>query len=547
MQPLEKKALFSFGSVFLIFLQWIIPFILLIAWLFSYPFGLVDDAYIPMVYAENIAEGHGIVFYPGGERVEGYTSPLWLFLLVCIQFLPVDAPFALLPSSAYCMGFLCAALVLWLTLMIYHRLFTSEDKIFSWNNLIWPILPCLLILSDIAFPAWASAGLETHLYSLFLLLLLLLFTLKKYKMSAIVLFLLALTRPEGVLFLVPIMAVIFYRREDIKSNLITFSLYFVVPLALFLLWRWFYFGYPLPNSFYAKHDYGGVAVLYRGFEYVLTYFKPRPLLLMMFLWWWLEKEENRKNGIYILLISLTHIMIVILEGGDHFALHRFMAPALPLFAILTVRSLYCCYDRLLVSKWEKITPIRLGLSNGVFLLIVITIFWAHKNQIMEYKADDRFHFSNGAQWHFDEVAWARNWADVGRWLKTKYPPETKIAVVTAGAIPYYSDLPSIDIVGINDPIIAHTPVVDPSRRHVGHEKSNPDYVLSHQPVFIQLFPLLFFSSNPYPEEKLEELLTYPAQKDLWNHPQFQQSYSYNTEKTQFGTISYFERVGWTNE
>ena len=29
-----------------------------------------------MTYAQNIAEGHGAVYYPGGLRVEGFSSPL---------------------------------------------------------------------------------------------------------------------------------------------------------------------------------------------------------------------------------------------------------------------------------------------------------------------------------------------------------------------------------------------------------------------------------------------------------------------------------------
>ncbi len=41
---------------------------------------LTDDTYIFLRYARNIAEGNGAVFNLG-ERVEGFTSPLWTFLL----------------------------------------------------------------------------------------------------------------------------------------------------------------------------------------------------------------------------------------------------------------------------------------------------------------------------------------------------------------------------------------------------------------------------------------------------------------------------------
>ncbi|MEK6674696.1 MAG: hypothetical protein AABZ47_03470, partial [Planctomycetota bacterium] len=42
--------------------------------------GLIDDAYIFLRYARNLAEGNGPVFNVG-ERVEGYSSPLWTFAL----------------------------------------------------------------------------------------------------------------------------------------------------------------------------------------------------------------------------------------------------------------------------------------------------------------------------------------------------------------------------------------------------------------------------------------------------------------------------------
>ena len=41
----------------------------------------LDDAYITYRYAANVIDGHGPVFNPGTEPVEGFSSPLWLLLL----------------------------------------------------------------------------------------------------------------------------------------------------------------------------------------------------------------------------------------------------------------------------------------------------------------------------------------------------------------------------------------------------------------------------------------------------------------------------------
>ncbi|MFH1219602.1 MAG: hypothetical protein V1694_04040 [Candidatus Eisenbacteria bacterium] len=45
-----------------------------------FPLGLIDDSYISLRYARNFADGNGFVFNIG-EKVEGYTCFLWIFLV----------------------------------------------------------------------------------------------------------------------------------------------------------------------------------------------------------------------------------------------------------------------------------------------------------------------------------------------------------------------------------------------------------------------------------------------------------------------------------
>src|SRR5438552_142444 len=49
----------------------------------------LDDAFISLRYARNLAKGHGIVFN-AGERVEGYTNFLWVVILAAPFLLRVD-------------------------------------------------------------------------------------------------------------------------------------------------------------------------------------------------------------------------------------------------------------------------------------------------------------------------------------------------------------------------------------------------------------------------------------------------------------------------
>src|SRR5512142_517852 len=50
---------------------------------------LFDDAMISMRYAYNLAHGNGLVWNVG-ERVEGFTNPLWVGYMALIHFLPLS-------------------------------------------------------------------------------------------------------------------------------------------------------------------------------------------------------------------------------------------------------------------------------------------------------------------------------------------------------------------------------------------------------------------------------------------------------------------------
>lgn len=390
---------------------------------------------------------------------------------------------------------------------------------------------------------------DTAIYS-FCLLLMIYALADEWQPRLIFLFLLMLSliRPEGPAYAIPVSVYYtLHKKYPCQRVVKSLLLYFILPFGLFLLCRYLYFGTFLPNTFYAKHDFRGWILLQRGVFYILTFFQPRPLYFIALLWLALEKPDLRNICLLLWLFLLTQIGVVILEGGDHFALHRFLVPVLPLLAIGTTRGFQRLMELYLLSQFNHLNTHKKIIIHVASVFPVLIILCAHSVQLFEYKANDRYHFSNGAYWHFDEVNWARGWARIGNWLQEKYPPTTRIAVITAGAIPFYSRLPAIDLVGLNTRAIARSEFPAASTQYTGHEKANAEYVLQQEPQFIQLFPMLMFSSTPYPEEKLEEMVQYPAQKELWHHPQFFEKYRYTTEETPYGIISYFELRNQKNE
>lgn len=98
---------------------------------------------------------------------------------------------------------------------------------------------------------------------------------------------------------------------------------------------------------------------------------------------------------------------------------------------------------------------------------------------------------------FDAGQATRARETMGRWLKTNVPRGTLIAVDAAGQVPYFSDLPAIDMFGINDFHIGRLAVPTLGQGTPGHEKMDLVYVLTRQPEYVVIYGTLFDSIREY--------------------------------------------------
>src|SRR5690606_1062934 len=69
----------------------------------------VEDAAISFAFARNWAAGDGLVAFPGGERIEGYSNPTWVALMAAWYLVGVDG---FLSSKLMAMAFGAATVVL---------------------------------------------------------------------------------------------------------------------------------------------------------------------------------------------------------------------------------------------------------------------------------------------------------------------------------------------------------------------------------------------------------------------------------------------------
>jgi hypothetical protein len=73
---------------------------------------------------------------------------------------------------------------------------------------------------------------------------------------------------------------------------------------------------------------------------------------------------------------------------------------------------------------------------------------------------------------------------LGEWLAGVADSSDAIAVTAAGAIPYFSGLPAVDILGINDPDVARRPPRHTGAWAPGHHRYDLEQLLDRAPTWI---------------------------------------------------------------
>jgi hypothetical protein len=420
---------------------------------FAYRGYLLDDAYISLRYAQNLVDGHGLVFNPG-ERVEGYTNFLWVLLGAVFLSVGIDAMAALKVVSA-----VAAAAVL----VAVRRLANTVDPRGP------PAVPWLLAAAGFAY--YATTGMETMLFAALTTGAIALAvdeaTSGRRRGSVALFFLLALTRPEGVLVFALSTAVLagLERRRRGEWGLrrrLADGLVFAVVYGGYLLWRYTYYGALLPNTFYAKVT-GGSEQWWGGFLYLGGWAASHPVFaaalvvpaVLLARRGWRRRLTPELSALWVL--ALCWIVYVVAVGGDSFPFFRFFLPVLPLAAVVTAGSISA------VCRGP-----RAALATAVLLVVQLAAGLSSEQPMRAFVADRTTAVGLAA----------------GSYLAAERPADDLLAVNTAGALPYASGLKTVDMLGLTEPAIARREVYVVSPRWSGHRRGWGDYVLARRPALV---------------------------------------------------------------
>ena len=240
----------------------------------------IEDAAITFTYAEHLVRGEGLVTYPGGERVEGYSNALWTFIIALLYALGVPSW-----TSAKILGAVFGVLTLPLVLDLTRRMKPSGSRDATW------LAPLCLALTP-PFVIWNASGLENSLFCLLLVsgtwrLLRESEDAQLRPWSAVLFFLLTMTRPEGMMYaaIALLARVMFAVSERRFLPVLTWIVLFSAPWIAYNGWRYWYFAWEFPNTYYAKLGTGKTFQPYswtrKGWKYINEYLISHGIALVL--------------------------------------------------------------------------------------------------------------------------------------------------------------------------------------------------------------------------------------------------------------------------
>ena len=275
---------------------------------------LCDDAYHAFIMARNLVGGNGFV-YNIGERVNASTCPFYTLIVALFYAVSGDM---YLSGTVSCMLFSAAAVGILLFCVCGKRplLIAAVGSVMLFNK---------------SFISFTTSGLENAmLFFLSAVFCLILFgrhedkklTMGKLIGMAFIVGITAGTRMDSVLIYVPVCIAIYFFGvfTEIKwykrwlAGFIGIS-----PFIAWLLFSTYYYGFPFPNTAYAKLNTGFPVSDYavRGLQYIQYSFLYSPTLLLAIVLFIITAFLSRKKK-YILIASgiVVYLLYIIRIGGD---------------------------------------------------------------------------------------------------------------------------------------------------------------------------------------------------------------------------------------
>lgn len=471
-------------------------------------FLLLDDAMISMTYARTLAETGELVWFPGADRVQGYTNPLWTLFMTALHAAGLggsDASLVVIVTGVV-LVLACAVLAGRLTGVVLDR---------RWRGWCAALVAGgVPLLYPLAF--WTVRGMEVGLVALLLLVMLLSAARLLSSEPGVpprgrplvwlgaAAALGAATRLDFLLLAGVVLGLLWLWAPS-RSRVVLAALPMLVTTALVLGFQRLYYGDWLPNTYHLKMD--GVPVWDRVLHGAWTLAKSGPWLLLggiglIAIWRYVGERRLRRVAIVLAATVLASVGYHVWVGGDSWETNsmtnRFLAAALPVVLVLVVWGLSAWLSAAapgpgwavpgalvaltasaaglgFVPSPDEFVPAMGAVGAGVAALVA-PLAWLASSSLRRDPGSvpaARTLLAVGVlvmltvtsavpfALHVAQAPSASRGdaesASTGLTLSGITAADARIAVWPAGAVVYYSRRPAVDVLGKSDRRIARTP------------------------------------------------------------------------------------------
>jgi arabinofuranosyltransferase len=486
----------------------------------SWFFTLFDDAMISMTYARTLADTGELVWFPGADRVQGFTNLLWTLYMALLHYVGLvgtQISATVTVTSILCLigsSLLCARLV--------SRAIPQVENQRLWGFSLAAIIPLLYPLVY-----WSLRGMEVGLLCFLALstmtLSLAYENIENQEKSKLIFTATLLTSVTGILVrldfaaLVFVIAVLQFLLSEKKKDLLPFAIthigVIVLAALMVLAFQFFYYGDIVPNTYRLKVE--GYAAIDRVINGIVTIRNVAAIIFLVAISAWIALKNKHHAINKIILIAsgvfLTASAYSIWVGGDAWEwnrmANRYVSVALP-FAVISIMlgAYQYLHQQESIDKRTRVKiffilvsaiyltvfyprPGGKGLLVALVLVALVSIFCYQlyrSNNKRGYEARRQAMIVSllltlvsgwgGINWLFNDGAHVKDDFEMsmrGVYLKKVTTERAVIATVWAGAPAYHSERRMIDLLGKSDREIASIKPI--GKIYPGHNKWNYEY------------------------------------------------------------------------
>lgn len=409
-----------------------------------------DDIMFTLRSVLNFVNGYGLVNNVG-ERVQSFTHPLWFF---CLSFA------YLVTKNIMLTPYYLSIFVSLLTFILF--------AFFNRNNLLSFLIGATLFICSRSYIDYSTSGLESPLSHFLIVLLVLLgeslhkFDAKddKNKLEKILCLFFCVTslvfinRQDLILLIFPYVFCKAILTKLPKKTLLKLFLISTLPATLWEVFSVYYYGFPFPNTFYAK-EFTKIPLkfyLLNGLKYTYSFilFDPLSVLAILFcIFLFIHKRSYffASFGMFLYLIYIVYV------GGDFMA-GRFFTPVL-LFGVLKFKGLKL---NTFLERFELVLIVFiLGLANLYYVSVNPFFQKGNSNGFYGDIADEKYvYFDERSLQTMLVVTKTRTWGN--NWNFTGLERVETIVAGQAGKnLDFGPNVYILDLYGLNQALLTRIP------------------------------------------------------------------------------------------